>query len=697
MSGAYENLSFKGLRFLLWNRRLGFVLALLILLLAAFLRFTHLASLPRGLSEDEIINIRLVDNVRQGDIFVFFPGEDGGREGGYHIFATFATALLGDGSFAFRMLSVWLSMLSLAILYTLGNHLFNPFVGLAALSLATVNMSGILLARAVSSDATVAFLVSATMLALARSLPVYRRTRLVTSNVFSFAALGGLLALGLYLHPSSLFLAAGTLAYIAHLVYIRNQMFRQRRSYTGFAILLLLIISMPYLISTGNLPQFSGIQRVLTAYDENLPRAILAGLQGIVLTGDADPLHNLPGRPLVEMFSGVAIVTGVVVSLLRRHRPRFTLLLIMFALTLPAALIVPNSPNFARMSVILPQLALFFGIGAYALLRASIFDDPFFKRMAALGILALLVLNLISVWQDLVVDWRDNEEVMLAINGELGQIAHYLDRVGDELPIVFCNSSWESAQPPPHLNAAQKTLLMMNRDLLAYHEADCANTLLLTDGGARQRLIYFDAEMRTALHPYLQDWLALGEPAAGDLPRDAVVELDTVERLAGKAGALTTTAPVSYAREVAEPEPISPAIRFGGNLTLLGYEPDVPRTFLPGDTVDVITYWRVDGEMPPDVTLFTQILADPVTPVVTRHYIGVNPERMRARDIFIQITQLHLPAVALPGEYAISMGLYRQRLDQRLPVLKEGQAHGDRLFLYTIDILPAPETEVSDA
>ena len=695
MSSAFENLSFKGPPFLLWNRRQGFALALVLLLLGAFLRFTHLASLPRGLSENEIINIRLVDNVRQGDIYVFFPGEDGGREGGYHVFAAFATALLGDGSLGFRMLSIWLSMLSLAILYTLGNHLYNPFVGLAALSLAAVNMSGILLSRAVSSDAAVAFLVSATMLALARSLPVYRRTRLVTSNIASFAALGSLLAVGVYLHPASLCIAAGALAYIGHLVYFRNQMFRQRRSYTGFAILLLLILSMPYMISTVNLPQFSGLQRALAPYWDNFPRALLDGLQGILLAGDADPLHNLPGRPLVEMFSGVAIIIGIVISLLRRHRPRFALLLIMFTVTLPAAFIVPGSPNFARMSVIMPQLALFFGIGLYALLRAPIFADPFFKRMAALGVIALLGLNLIWTWQDLVADWRDNEAVMLAVNGELGQIAHYLDRVGDELPVVFCNASWESAQPSSQLNAAQKTLLMMNRESLAYHEANCATTLLLTDGGARQRLIYFDAQARAEVHPYLQDWLAQGERAEGSLPRDAVIELDTVQRLAGKAGALTTTAPVSYAREVAEPAPISPAIRFGGNLTLLGYEPQVALSYQPGDMVDVITYWRVDGELPPDVTLFTQILADPVTPIATRHYIGVNPLRMRARDIFIQVTQLRLPAVALPGEYAISMGLYRERLDQRLPVLKEGQAHGDRLFLYTIEILPPPETQAS--
>ena len=32
-----------------------------------------LATLPQGFSDDEIINIRLTDNIRQGDIYVFLP------------------------------------------------------------------------------------------------------------------------------------------------------------------------------------------------------------------------------------------------------------------------------------------------------------------------------------------------------------------------------------------------------------------------------------------------------------------------------------------------------------------------------------------------------------------------------------------------------------------------------------------------
>ncbi len=673
--------------------RMSYFLVVVLLLLASALRIIDLSHLPQGFSDDEIINIRLVDNVRQGDIFVFFPGEEGGREGLYHVLVAFVSSFVGEGTIGYRLLSVWLGVLSLAIIYTLGRHLFNPIIGVLSAGLLSVNMSAILLSRTVSSDAVVLFLVSATMLALARSLPVYRRTRVVTSNVVSFAALGVLLGIGFYLHPSSLFIVLGAMVYILHLVYVRHVMFRQRRSYTGFAILLMLIISMPYVISSINLPQYSAGQRILSHYSDGLISSIVNGLIAVIHTGDADPLHNLPGRPLVDIFSGLFMIAGFFVCILRRHRPRFMLLLLMFFVTLPAAFIVENSPNFSRMSVIYPQLSIFFGMGFYSLIRSRVFVDVVFRRLAVAGVLALLGLNLIWTWQDFFVDWRSNELVMPLVNGELGQIAHYLDVAANETPFVLCNPAWDSAQTETAVIEIDKTLLMMNRSNLGYREANCARSLLLTNGGERQRIVFFDEQTRENAHPYLQEWLSTGQAVSGDVPRGSILELAATDLLAQRAGELTTTAPVSYAPEVSEPEPIGPPIRFGGNLTFLGYEPNARREFAPGDTVEVITYWRAEGELLPDLTLLTHVLSSPVTPIGIRDVLYVNPVLLRDRDVFIQVTQVQLPAEALPGELYVSVGAYRQADLKRLPVLDGDQERGDRIFLYSIDVLPPEPTD----
>ena len=654
-----------------------------------------LANVPQGFSQDEITNIRLVDNVRQGDIFVFFPGDDGGREGMYHVLVAFVTFFVGEGTIGFRILSVYLSLLSIAIIYALGRHLFNPIVAVVAAGLIAVNFSDILIARSVTADATVSFLVSATLLALARSLPVYRRTRIVTSNIVSFAFLGILLGISFYLHPSSLFIVLGSMLYIAHLLYVRNAMFRQRRSYTGFAILVMIIIAMPYLISSINLPEYAAGQRILSNYTGGLLRSVADGLLSIVRVGDMDPLHNLPGRPYIDVFGGVFSLAGIVICILRSYRPRFMLILIMGIVCLPAALIVPNSPNFTRMAVILPQLAVFCGIGLYSMIRHSIFADIVFRRMVVILALIMLVFNSLWTWQDLFVGWRNHEDVLPLVNGNLGKIAHYLDDRGNDMPNVICDDSWRNTEPDASLSDKEKTLLMMNRTDLEYHEVDCAQSILLANGGARQRMIFFSEHAFHDLRPYLREWLTNAEPVTDKLPRNAVFELETTDLLADRAGGFITMSPVWYDPEVAgEAIPVPPPIRFGDNLTFLGYQPNVERSFRPGEFVDVITYWRAEGAVPDDLLLFTHILSDPVTRIGNHDVIGINPQRLRDRDVFIQVTSVQLPDTTLDGEYFVSVGAYRQSDGERLYTLRGDEPFGDRIFLYSINVqAPAASDE----
>lgn len=680
--------------------RWGYAIAVILLLLSALLRMTDLATVPQGISDNEIINMRLVDNVRQGDIYVFYPGEDGGREGMYHVVAALITAFTGEGTIGYRILSVWLSLLSIAIVYTLALHLFNPVVAVMAMGMLAVNLSGNLLARAISSDAVVIFLVSATLLALARALPVYRSTRVVTANIISFAALGVLLGFSFYMHPSSLFIVLASMAYIAyHLLFVRDVMWHQRRNYTGFAILIVLIIAMPYLISSINLPQYAAAQR-LFQYTDGLLRSVVDGLLSILRAGDANPLNNLPGRPLVGIFTALLMLAGIGTSFRNWRRAQFMLLLIMWFLTLPAALIVENSPNFSQFAVIMPQLAVFFGIGAFSVLSLPIFADLVFRRMAIVAVIALFAFNFLWAWQDLFVDWRDNEAVVPLVNGDLGQIAHHLDVTGDDIPTVLCRANWNNREPGASLSDSDKTLLMMNQADFEYREADCARSLVLIDGGSLQQIVLFDADSYDAIHPYLQGWLSLGRALTDNVPRGTIIQLETSQILADTAGRFITTAPVSYAPEVTGVlEPISPPIRFADNLTFLGYSPDVERTYLSGDRVDVITYWRVEGRLPSDLTLFTHILSDPVTIIASSDVVHVNPNRLQERDVFVQVTQVQLPEVPLAGEYFVSVGAYRQAAPDkpRLLALQDGEPFGDRIFLYSIEELPLPEPETEES
>ena len=675
------------------SSRVSYAIAVGILLLSAILRMTDLANLPMGMSDNEITNARLVvGNVQlNGEITVFYPVDGEGREGLYHVVVALITAFTGDGTIGFRILSVWLSLVSIAIVYILARHLFNPFVALLAMGLLAVNFNSNLLARTVSSDAVTIFLVSATMLALARSLPLYRSNRVITSNTLSFATLGVLWGIGFYVHPSSLFIVLASMIFIVYLLFVRHAISRRGRSYTGFAILVMLIITMPYLISSIGLPELAAGQRILGAYTAGLTRSIVDGILSIVMTGDANPLYNLPLRPLVDVFSGLLMLLGFVVCIHRWREPRFMLILMMGIITLPAAVVVEDSPNFSKFGVILPQLAIFFGLGVYAIVRLSIFKDPIFRRMAIVAILGLFGFNLFWTVQDLFVNWRHHPDVVEAVNGELGQIAYYLDMTGGEIPTVLCNPDWAMNRPRATLNRSELMLIMINRPDFHYREADCRRSLIFTDGGSTEQLVLFGSQTLENMYPYLREWIMQGTYVTDDVPRDSIIQFEFSQELADTAGAFITTAPVAYAPEaVGAIAPVSPPIRFGGNLTFLGYEPDIARTYFPGDTIDVITYWRIEGDIPPDLTLFTHVLSDPVTLFANRDVISVNPERLQERDVFIQVTQIPLSDTALPIEYFISMGAYGQSSDKRLSALLDDQPHGDRIFLYSIDVFPQP-------
>lgn len=678
------------------NNRVSYAIAVGLLLLAAFFRMTDLTTLPPGLSDNEITNARFVDNVKQGEISVLYNYNNQGREGIYHVVIGLITAFIGEGTIGYRILSVWLGLLSIAMVYTLARHLFNPTVGVLSAGLLAVNMNGILLARTVSSDALVIFFTSATMLALARSLPVYRTTRLVTANTIAFAALGAVWGISFYIHPASLFIVLGSMVFLIYLLFIRQAMSRRRRSYTGFAILVMLIIAMPYLISSINRPDLAAGQRILSEYSNGIGSSIFYGLRGVILNGDLNPLNNLPGRPLVDAFSGLLMLVGFLAAFYRWREPRFMLPTIIFIVALPAAMVVPDSPNFSQFGIILPSLMLLFGVGAYSILRLQIFRDPVFRRMAIIGVVGLILFNALWTWQDLFIVWRTNDDVMDVFNGELGQIAHYLDITGDDVPTVLCNSDWDMETSPLDLNDSDTMIFMMNRAGFEFREADCSSSLILPNGGSTEHIVLFDDGTRENMYPYLLSWLDEGAYIFGDVPRDTIVQLESREKVANTAGAFITTSPVAYAPEAAGAfQPVSPPIRFGGNLTFLGYEPAVDRTYLPGETVDIITYWRVEGILPRNLTLFTHILSDPVTLFANRDMISVNPNRLQERDVFIQVTQIDLPQTALPTEYFISVGAYSGSVDNRLDVFHNDAPYGNRIFLYSIDVLPLPESEES--
>ena len=130
------------------SSRVGYLLAVLLLLFAAVLRLHTLTALPVGFNNDEITDVQVTERVRLGGIEVFYDlGNGEGREGLYHMIQAALTSVFGNGLFGYKLLSLWAGLLVLAVVYALAQRLFGPVVGVAALALLVPNMWMIILSH----------------------------------------------------------------------------------------------------------------------------------------------------------------------------------------------------------------------------------------------------------------------------------------------------------------------------------------------------------------------------------------------------------------------------------------------------------------------------------------------------------------------------------------------------------------------
>jgi hypothetical protein len=122
-------------------------------------------------------------------------------------------------------------------------------------------------------------------------------------------------------------------------------------------------------------------------------------------------------------------------------------------------------------------------------------------------------------------------------------------------------------------------------------------------------------------------------------------------------------------------------VRFGEQVELLAYEL-IPRASLrSGDTLTVVTYWRMQGANEEPLKLFVHLLNQEGTYVAGEDRLDVWYENWRAGDLFAQVQEVPLGAEMAPGEYQVEIGWYRPETMQRLPVVQEGDVIADRVLL----------------
>lgn len=664
--------------------RLSYAFAVVLILVAAVLRFSSYADAPPGLSDAEIDDVRITETVRQGRVEVFYNLDDEGREGLYHIALTGFTSVVGAGSFDYRLPSLLIGLIGLGLVYALATRLCGPLAGIASIALLAVNFSAILLARTVARDAMLMPWVAAVMLSLARAFFVYGETPQKRTDTASFGALGVLLGLGFYLHPISLVVTLFALTFIVYRVLSAHPFPRRALSFTWFTLVVVIVLATPYFLSSIQLSDMAGTSRLADDFPASfsaLVQTVSTGLTSILFVGDLDPTHNLPGRPMFDLITGGLLALGFLVALRGGRQPGNRLILLAAIFLTPPVILAPVSPNFQVMSALLPVMALLFGMGVSTLVYST---RGLVRAAVVLMLLALFAFNLQWVWRDLGT-WAALPSTTEAYHGRLGSLARFLDQHASTPTLLCANATDRQRDFATSLPDTQKLALMMHRADVPLRVADCGTTLILIEGGEGQHIVILDPEGLPIINPEFARWANAGAVLdSPNLPPDSVLFVQNAGALADAIGAFTTSSPITFAPDEPGGSGVAlPPLRLEGNLTFLGYEPSWPERAAPGDLVAVVSYWRVDGPLPPDLSFFTHIQDDPsARPVAQLDSVLIRPSLMAPRDVVIEVSYINLPYTLPNGRYSISVGAYEGATGRRLSAfLEDNTPRAARLYL----------------
>ena len=237
------------------------------------------------------------------------------------------------------------------------------------------------------------------------------------------------------------------------------------------------------------------------------------------------------------VWMAVLLLLGVIRAVRHWRDPRYALLLMVLAAGLLTDSWVQRAPTFSANLVALPAIYILVGVGAVTLWRALRAQGrQQWLRPLAVGLVAVLLVNVILVRARLFQDWAQDARVAEVYQASLGRLAAYLDRTPDDLPVSICAARLNVPQVAG-LSTRQILPLMMHREGMNLRHSDCRGGLVLIDAGAPMRFAFADLDHRSEMPPELADWLKDGEPIPVEgLPAGSVLYLDVEQRIRDSGG-----------------------------------------------------------------------------------------------------------------------------------------------------------------
>ena len=666
------------------RRTLNLLLITLILLMGYGFRMWHLADVPGGFSDEELTGIRITENIRNGTIFVFFDtGGEHGVESLYYAVAVTVTRNTGDGLLGYRLFAVWIGLLTLALLYNVTGRLFGRKVALISLILASGSLWSTLLSRTTTHHVLMPLLTLVVMWAVTQAYSLRQRLYASFPSTLYYSLLGISLAVITYAHPTGFLAVIAVFLFALQLGRQNPQKARNMWWNSGYALVMALILGIPYIISVlrnWEISPYYGYWLDRPSSVGALVESIAGTIAAFVYRGDTNPTHNMPGVPITQLLEPVLLGVGLWTVYNQRHRPNYYLILLFLGLGILPDMWIDGSPDYRWLVIIQPALYMVLGIGALAIIkiaRQQIHYPPQiawtarFKLVPNL-VFVLLVLgggvNFYRIREFMVHDWARRSDTQFAYNKTLGEVAIFLDETGMTMPTLICTQNFATQRIDnftQDVSDIQKLEWMMHREGLDYRVADCRTNLVFINQGAPMQILLTDPDDQNVIASPLLPWYRVAEPDKTQLVSNdnaaGLWYLEATRLIQHQMTNIVELGSVYYPRDlsgnlVQAPLPLD----FEGNLTFIGVEPLPRQTFFrPGDVLQLTTYWRVDDLLAEDVGIFVRLHDIPqASPYTEINKFDVDTTRLQAGDYVVQVGFLTLPLQLRSHEYLLTLGVY---------------------------------------
>jgi len=641
---------------------------LLLILLAWALRVVQPAAVPPGWRDDELINIHaLTGQVLAGQPQLYFTGASG-HEPLYHTLHAVTIATVGMNVLGGHLLSIVAGTLTIPSTYVLARRLFGRFVAITAAALLAASFWSLMYSRVAIRHALVLPPVLGAFYFL---WP--RRADPPRAQMWRGLGGGVLLATALYTYTVSRILPFVLLAFGLYLVLLHRQTFRRWWRLLLVALLVAALLTAPLWLAIeqgrskraaqgiGADARIAELSRPARALMEGDPGPLLENsaitLQMFHVSGDAEWLYNLPGRPVFGLLGAALLFAGLGLCLVRWRHPANALLLIWLIAGLsPAFLTLPpaslgHTILAQPVAYVLPALPL---AAAYGLQKRQRRDPagagkPALLALVLVGVVTglLVASNTARDLRDYFVVWPERGMVRFLYRADYRQSARCLDDHPDWVDVAVGGGMvgpWDRLA----------LLADLQRDDLRLRMFNPQRALLLPSGPAPAVLLsgYPDPD-----------------PVINALLESASAEQHGRQRLIQPPDAFLPVAG-------------GPTARFANGLDLTGgwWAGEKPS---PGQEATLLLAWQVARtlDLPPlpivanppppgayagpRLAVFTHLFAADGSLVAVDDGLWVDPALLRAGDRFVQLHRFVLPADAPAGPYRVEIGLYDPKSGDR--------------------------------